>query len=1827
MTSAKARMIGLSYFILIAAMPFPAMAMVDDYPWTSGTSQVPDNLVPGSYFNLGPTGIRARLNTLDFTVVYVFPNSPAAQKVQVGDVIIGVNGQAFTTPFVFGFPPAQARNGGKGPPKDFGMAIEASEGSNGNLAVMLRRGSTALTANLTLRTLGRFSSTFPYNCPKSELLLKEICEFLITKQNSGGDFTGGIETTAVCGLVLLSSGNPAYLKNVQHAANWISQQMRPTDPVNLNNWPLSYGGIFMSEYYMATKDPSVVAALGKVNEGFVFAQLEGGYYQHQKNWGGYDELGVMNGLVTLSWGLIKQSGATTVNQTSLDKVFNRVIYNTAPDGNVAYGGSGTSWGNMDTDLGRTGAGVMGISMLNNGSRDAYVALGSKYIGEHQHYFPDCHGSQGVGMQWASMAAARSTAQLRNLYDNHIWYINMSRSFEPGQFVAQPSRAGVAGGDYWNFPRTWQAATIGMMLCLKDKKLQIARYRVPGISDQAPAIVGQPANASVKAGTAAFYSTTIVGTPPFNFQWQRKAPDSSTWSVVSNGSGATTALYTSPNAVIADHGAEYRCVVSNALGSITTNAALLAVEGVAVITAHPDNQTVATGSFASFTVVASGTAPLSYQWQKQLSGTSTWTNVSGGSGGTSATYTTPATTAADNNAKFRCVVSNSLGNATSNAATLTVTSSPGGGTLKIYLLAGQSNMEGHGYTHQEGDDWLATIGYPDSTALEYLLNNSAYRQTLSTTTYSFLPSLTASFMTPRNDAWAIHMDSESGTPFLVQNTVGAQSSTWTRSEKPLQPGFGSEGNLFSRFGPELGMGHRVGQQLNDPIYLFKSDRGGTTLAQNWRPPSAVSKRGGTVGTHYTNTVATLKAFLTKLQADLTDDGKLNNYGNATGFELCGFVWLQGFNDNLNDAQKQEYKDNLIDLMRDIRAAFSSPALPQVIVECSDGDATMRASRLAAINTVNQEQPGKAVFVGTSDLNKGLEGGYHFEARAENYLEIGWRTGTAILNNGFTGGGGGGTHPPGPGRGITREWWNGISGTSVSDLTGNANYPNSPSGREVITTQFEAPSDWSDNYGTRMHGYFIAPATGSYTFYIASDDNSELWLSTDSNPANAVRIAQVSNWTSSREWTREPGQRSTSINLVGGNRYYIRALQKEGNGGDNLAVGVDLPGGTQERPIPAHRLDPWENNTPSTPSNLTAVSVSSAQINLAWSDTANNETGFLIERKLGAGGAWSQIGNTGANTTTYSNSGLSPNTLYFFRVRATNANGNSGYSNEANATTKSVVVGNGTGLRGEYFDNLDFTAFKFSRIDAAVDFNWSDAAPSTEMGIDDYSVRWTGQLQPQYSETYTFFTTSDDGVRLWANEQLLIDNWTDHAPIENSGSIALTAGQSISIRLEYYEKAGGAQIHLQWSSTSTPKSVVPKSQLFPSPENRTPVVSSGPTANPNPATTNTTVAFTVTASDPDSDALTYAWNFGDGTTGVGANSSHQYGAPGTYGATVTVSDSRGQSLTRGISVLVTTSGNPPPPPPPPGGIKINFQPLQATSVAGYLIDGGATFGDRGNGYSYGWNTDISSTTRDRNSAASPSQLYDTLIHLQKLPNSFWEIAIPNGVYSVRMVCGDPSYFDSTYRVNAENVLAVSGTPSTSRKWFEGTQTISVSDGRLTVTNATGSVNNKLCFIEINNAAVSLSADTIVAQDLIVSQLQTKLNLEKTKNDGYRVRGSIPALPASFNTANVPTSLDVGAAILNFTLDKKGRGKSVNGTFALKYSKKLGWQFKASGKKGTWREAWEDGGLWMGLAKDAKLNLPVTLTLGDVTYCGSKGLKYQIKKPELRIQTFQSFKEALK
>jgi len=172
----------------------------------------------------------------------------------------------------------------------------------------------------------------------------------------------------------------------------------------------------------------------------------------------------------------------------------------------------------------------------------------------------------------------------------------------------------------------------------------------------PSITTQPASQTVTAGQTATFSVAATGTAPLTYQWKKN-------SVVI--SGANSSSYTTPVTMSSDTGAQFTVVVSNAAGSVTSSTAMLTVSAASVppsITTQPASQTVTAGQTATFSVAATGTAPLTYQWKK---------NSVVISGANSSSYTTPVTMSSDTGAQFTVVVSNAAGSVTSSTAMLTV----------------------------------------------------------------------------------------------------------------------------------------------------------------------------------------------------------------------------------------------------------------------------------------------------------------------------------------------------------------------------------------------------------------------------------------------------------------------------------------------------------------------------------------------------------------------------------------------------------------------------------------------------------------------------------------------------------------------------------------------------------------------------------------------------------------------------------------------------------------------------------------------------------------------------------------------------------------------------------------------------------------------------------------------------------------------------------------------------------------------------------------------------------------------------------------------------
>ncbi|MFI5379946.1 MAG: PA14 domain-containing protein [Tepidisphaerales bacterium] len=232
-------------------------------------------------------------------------------------------------------------------------------------------------------------------------------------------------------------------------------------------------------------------------------------------------------------------------------------------------------------------------------------------------------------------------------------------------------------------------------------------------------------------------------------------------------------------------------------------------------------------------------------------------------------------------------------------------------------------------------------------------------------------------------------------------------------------------------------------------------------------------------------------------------------------------------------------------------------------------------------------------------------------------------------------------------------------------------------------------------------------------------------------------------------------------------------------------------------------------PAAPSNLIATSPNYQTVNLSWNDNSNNEDEFLIERSPDGSTGWTQIGASSANVASYSDNTTAGSTTYYYRVRAFNSYVGGSYSAYTNIvsikTPAPPPIGTGDGLAAAFYldtssggGHLQGTP-ALTRTDPTIDFNWNGASPGPGIGGTDFSAKWTGSFRAANTETYSFNVTADDGVELYIDGVLVINGWVDQAPTLYTYSKALTAGQTHTFEMDYYQNQGGSVAQFHWSST--------------------------------------------------------------------------------------------------------------------------------------------------------------------------------------------------------------------------------------------------------------------------------------------------------------------------------------------------------------------------------------------------------------------------------------------
>ncbi|ACE86143.1 DUF6701 domain-containing protein [Cellvibrio japonicus] len=270
-----------------------------------------------------------------------------------------------------------------------------------------------------------------------------------------------------------------------------------------------------------------------------------------------------------------------------------------------------------------------------------------------------------------------------------------------------------------------------------------------------------------------------------------------------------------------------------------------------------------------------------------------------------------------------------------------------------------------------------------------------------------------------------------------------------------------------------------------------------------------------------------------------------------------------------------------------------------------------------------------------------------------------------------------------------------------------------------------------------------------------------------------------------------------------------------GGARAQSGMSLTGGT---------LSGNFVMTSANPITLSGVTMTGGSISGASTVTIQN--GSVLGSASSAIAISSNSGDITVNNSTVYGDLTAPS---YATVRVTNGGAvygtclpNSTPANACNAAPPVCTTGLIGGLTGAYFNNVNLSGTAAgTRVDTRVDFNWGSGSPGVSgIGSDQFSARWNGRVRAPVTGNYRFQTVSDDGVRLWVNNQLLIDNWNDHSATTNtSGTITLEAGYAYDLRLEYYENGGQAVIRLLWS--------MPGADMF---------NVLGTAADPNPSTAN-------------------------------------------------------------------------------------------------------------------------------------------------------------------------------------------------------------------------------------------------------------------------------------------------------------------------------------------------------------------------------------------------------
>jgi len=451
--------------------------------WSTPAKKGPDKEVPGYLINLGPTGARATLESKSFTVKYIFTKSPAAGKLQLDDVITGVNGKPFQVAHQFGHHLTRMKKfpsvGYEGPLMDFGNAIEDAEGKDGKLTLSVIRGAQKIKVVIPLEAIGRFSDTHPYKCKKSARLAKGAMDYLSNNKYIKGELC---HAKCMSGLALLTDGKTEEVKKLVYSWNTIPK-------FGIWVWPASYQCILLSEYYLATKDKAVLPTIqglvdvlerGQVADmadykerthgkmGKVGHKFRTGGLGHNTNVGGYGTMTITTALASTAWELAKDCGAD-VDQKKIDLALAYVRKSTTKDGYIGYHTHQGAY----SPSGRQGLAIIAHKLAgDNKENNDYIKLASLGLSNSKKYLNDAHADNILAVCWGLLGANVSGDEkaLRDMMDYNKAWLNMARCHD-GSFVSLPGRDMYDKG-YYLSSRLHLTSAMALVYSMEKPKLRM-----------------------------------------------------------------------------------------------------------------------------------------------------------------------------------------------------------------------------------------------------------------------------------------------------------------------------------------------------------------------------------------------------------------------------------------------------------------------------------------------------------------------------------------------------------------------------------------------------------------------------------------------------------------------------------------------------------------------------------------------------------------------------------------------------------------------------------------------------------------------------------------------------------------------------------------------------------------------------------------------------------------------------------------------------------------------------------------------------------------------------------------------------------------------------------------------------------------------------------------------------------------------------------------------------------------------------------------------------------------------------------------------------------